>query len=251
MKTIAILTALFCTTLSFGQSFTDDFSVNTGLTSSFNRTLGGVSFTYTFKGDGDGGDFAWENNYGFNGTASINAASTVTNNNTTEKITITRGDAGIFTFKSIFINNTAGTTVAVAGYLGGSMVGSAKTVNTGASATLTFPDITIDEVRITATEFFNTNIDQFVGSTATGPITGLVDNSSINSNVILSPNPTNDHLTISGIYNAKSYVIYSALGDKVLEGNLDDSQKIRVEGLSKGAYILKLDNDKSMNFIKL
>jgi hypothetical protein len=251
MKKFSFLTALFCASLSFGQGFTDDFSSNTGITASFNRTLGGATFKYTFSTLGDGGDFAWENKYGFNGSSSINAASADANTGTTERITIVKDDASRFAFTSIFINNTAGTTVTVAGYLNGVMVGSAQMVNTGSSSNLTFQGVIVNEVRITSTDFFNTNIDQFVGNS--DPVLGLENNDSYNSNVFISPNPTSDYINISGLSDSKNYVIYDAQGNKIMDGSFTDSvdQKISLDMLKIGLYFLNIDNHKSLNFIKL
>lgn len=146
-------------------AFGDSFDANTGVTASFSRTLGGVGFTYTFTALGDGGDTAWEPTYGAANSASINLASQSFNVATTERFTIQRTDAADFAFSGLYVNNTAGATVTVAGYLDGVLVGSAQTVSGGAAAALAFGGIRVDEVRVTSTDFFNTNLDDFSGNT--------------------------------------------------------------------------------------
>lgn len=146
-------------------AFNDNFSVNTGIAVSFSRMLGGVSFTYTFTGIGDGGDTFWKPSYGLADSASINLQSGDLQLGTTERFTITRTDGADFTFTSIYINNSGGETVTVAGYNDGVLVGAAQTVAKGADATLDFGGIGVDEVRITSVDFFQTSIDAFVGDT--------------------------------------------------------------------------------------
>ncbi|MES2581944.1 MAG: fibronectin type III domain-containing protein [Pseudomonadota bacterium] len=148
--------------------FTDNFNANSGSNvATFTRVLGGVAYVYTFTGDGDGGNTAWEATYGLGDSASINLLSTPPGANfgTTEKFTIKRQDGGRFTFTSLFVNNTAGQTVTVAGYRSNAPVSSAQSVNTGAFATLTFANLDVDEVRVTSTDFLNTNLDAFAGDT--------------------------------------------------------------------------------------
>ncbi len=144
-------------------SFNDDFSTNSGQTTTFTRMLGGVSYTYTFTAAGDGGDTAWEGANGEAGSASINLLSTALNTSNTEVFTIARSDGADFTFTSIYLNNTDGDTITVAGYLDGVLVGTAQTVLTGAQRTLSFGGIRVDQVRISSADFYNTNIDSFAG----------------------------------------------------------------------------------------
>lgn len=167
-------------------SFNDDFSTNTGQTASFTRVLGGVSYTYTFTSAGDGGDTAWENLYGEGNSASINLLSASPNTGTTEVFTIVRTDGADFTFTSIYLNNGAGETVTVAGYRDGVLVGTAQTVLMGQQRTLSFGGIRVDEVRISGSDFFNTNIDSFAGDPvppSTAPtVTATASNPSFTEN---------------------------------------------------------------------
>lgn len=150
---------------AYAVAFNDTFDTDTGTTTSFTRSLGGVSYTYTFTANGDGGDTIWQSNNGDGGSASILLTSGSYNTGTTERFTIARTDGTDFTLTSIHINNSGGETVTVGGYNGGVLVGSTQNVPNGSSSTLNFGGIGVDEVRVTSNDFFNTNVDSFVGDT--------------------------------------------------------------------------------------
>ncbi|SFN81080.1 Por secretion system C-terminal sorting domain-containing protein [Bizionia echini] len=248
MKKITFLSALLCVTFSYAQSFTENFDVDTGVTTTLTKTLQGVSFTFTFTSDGDGGDFAWENVYGLGNSASINVLSGAENFGTTEKVTIKRTDGNEFTFSSIFINSTDAATVFVGGYVADVLVGSTQTVATGIEATLTFGDIQVDEVRLTSTDFYNINIDAFTGNLNT---LSLDSYALAENKVFISPNPVNNQLQVSGLPSAEQYVIYNSLGQVVQRGGFINVQSILVETLQTGVYFLQADNNQAIRFIKL
>lgn len=145
-------------------AFSDDMNNAGGNAASFVRTQGGVSFTYTFTAQGDGGDLAYESQFGSGDSASMSMMSSTENLATTERVTITRTDLADFTFTSIYLDNTNTETVFVAGYLDGEIVGSAQSMGTG-SGLLNFGGIRVDEVRITSTDFYGLSIDDFTGNT--------------------------------------------------------------------------------------
>ena len=146
-------------------SFTDPFAttIGSGVTS-FVRNLGGVAFTFTFTSQGDGGDFAWENGNGSGGSDSVNLLSGG-GTGAVEVVTIVRNDAADFTFTGLYVDNASGGTVSVAGYRDGNLIGSAQQMPTGLSGLLSFPSLHVDEVRVSSTDFFGTNIDDFSGDT--------------------------------------------------------------------------------------
>lgn len=150
---------------AYAAAFNDTFDIDTGNVVSFTRSLGGISYTYTFTAEGDSGDTIWQSNNGDSGSASILLTSASYNLATIERFTIARTDGADFTFTSIFINNTGGETVTVGGYKDGVLVGSTQSVINSTSGTLNFGDISVDEVRIVSNEFFNTNFDSFIGDT--------------------------------------------------------------------------------------
>ncbi|MFZ6045561.1 DUF4347 domain-containing protein [Pseudomonas sp. CR3202] len=147
-------------------AFADDLTSANGISgvTTFTRTLGGVSYTFTFTSDGDGGDFAWENINGAGGSASINMLS-FDATNAVERVTIARTDGQDFTFSSIFIDNASGGTTNVRGFLDGVAVGANQAMAVGTSGTLTFGSLRVDQVQITSTDFFGTNFDNFSGDT--------------------------------------------------------------------------------------
>ena len=248
MKKITFLITLLCTSASFAQSFTENFDTNTGISTSLNKTLQGTSFTFTFTSEGNGGDFAWESVYGEGNSPSINALSSLSNLSTTEKITIARADSNDFRFTSIFINNTNGELITVAGYNNGSIVGSAQTVAKTAFMTLNFSDIIVDEVRITSTNFNFAIIDSFKGNL--DATLGIESNHFSNNKLSISPNPASNYLTVSEETTAKQYEIYNVLGAKISEGSFINSNQINVENLKNGVYLLKVDNYNAIKFIK-
>ncbi|MDQ1266876.1 MAG: hypothetical protein QG635_2029 [Bacteroidota bacterium] len=69
-----------------------------------------------------------------------------------------------------------------------------------------------------------------------------------NSEMRIIPNPATDFIHISGIESSEIVSIYSIEGIKVLEGT--NNERIDVSSLSKGIYIIKVQN-KYMKFIKI
>ncbi len=153
----------------YAASFSDNFSSNPGTTAdSFVRTLGGVSYTYTFTANGDGpaiGQGLAFASFGSGGSPAMTLLSSTFNTGTTELVTITRTDLADFTFTSIFIDNPGGNqSVTVGGYLNGTLVGSTQTFATG-NGTLNFGGIQVDEVRISSPDFNGLAIDDVAGDT--------------------------------------------------------------------------------------
>ncbi|MBU2885454.1 hypothetical protein KO507_06740 [Gilvimarinus agarilyticus] len=148
-------------------AFTENFDVDPtgggGIVTTFTTNNGGATFTYTFTGDGDGGDMNWDG-----GEEDINLLSVFPNSSPTpERVTITRAGSNEFLFNSIEIDNEFGVeTVTVEGYNGGIAQGSSQSVTVGASPqTLNFGGLTVDEIRITSTDFDNVHFDAFSGNT--------------------------------------------------------------------------------------
>jgi hypothetical protein len=68
--------------------------------------------------------------------------------------------------------------------------------------------------------------------------------------VKLFPNPSTDYIQLSNLTQTENYTIYNVLGAKILKGNISDEEKINVQSLSNGLYILKFDNGEAMKFVK-
>ncbi|SFG22248.1 Ig-like domain-containing protein [Salegentibacter agarivorans] len=170
----------------FGQAFTETFDTNPCgsnlcTTTNFTRNLNGVDFEFTFQGSGDGGNFSYETEYGEGNSPAINLLSGALNPGTTETVTIKRRDNGEFIFNSIFVNNTDAQTLTFQGYKNGSAVSSSQSAPRGTNNTLNFSGITLDEVRITSTDFYNINLDSFSGEIPSSVTVPTVNTSSVSS----------------------------------------------------------------------
>ncbi len=66
----------------------------------------------------------------------------------------------------------------------------------------------------------------------------------------LFPSPASNFIQISNLNKKKNYTIYNSLGTKVKSGPTTTKQKISIGNLSKGFYILQLENDSVFKFIK-
>ena len=66
----------------------------------------------------------------------------------------------------------------------------------------------------------------------------------INSELlVISPNPVKDSFTITGINDSAKCSIYSSTGQKVLEKHISDKELISIDNLSKGIYIIVIENE--------
>ena len=66
----------------------------------------------------------------------------------------------------------------------------------------------------------------------------------------LFPNPSNDIIQVSNLTEATGYKIYNLLGEQVLNGAISNDEFINIKNLSKGLYILNLDDGCTLKFIK-
>lgn len=89
-----------------------------------------------------------------------------------ETISIARSDGQLFKISELHIyffeGNPPGEVSTLAGYRGGSSVGSAHTINVGDKGIYTFPDLLVDEVRITSSDLWGFHISKVVGNTDSG-----------------------------------------------------------------------------------
>lgn len=76
------------------------------------------------------------------------------------------------------------------------------------------------------------------------------DNSLTPSVFNIYPNPTSNKISISGIRNRESYIIYNVLGKVVLNGTISENEKIDIINLNNGVYFLKLTTGTTLKFIK-
>ncbi|WP_418513677.1 T9SS type A sorting domain-containing protein [Corallibacter sp.] len=66
----------------------------------------------------------------------------------------------------------------------------------------------------------------------------------------LFPNPSHTHIEISGLLKPTNYSIYSVIGVKFKSGVIANNDKLNIQNLNNGIYLLKLDNNTTFKFIK-
>ncbi|MGH1519006.1 T9SS type A sorting domain-containing protein [Chryseobacterium sp. JK1] len=64
------------------------------------------------------------------------------------------------------------------------------------------------------------------------------------------PNPATDFIQVAGVEKTQKYIIYTVAGNQANEGNISENGKIDVHYLVSGVYVLKLENGRSVKFIK-
>ncbi len=76
------------------------------------------------------------------------------------------------------------------------------------------------------------------------------ENHLLNKNLKISPNPTKNFITISGLINKENYSIYNILDVKVGKGSFSNNEKIDAQDLTKGMYFIRLEDGNTIKFIK-
>ncbi|MEZ4792314.1 MAG: T9SS type A sorting domain-containing protein [Gelidibacter sp.] len=92
------------------------------------------------------------------------------------------------------------------------------------------------------------NADDLWFRLTTIPILG-VDQYELNK-VTLYPNPAHHTIHISGVDVPQDYAIYNVLGVAVLQGLVTTDQPIDIEELPVGLYFLKLNDKKTLRFVR-
>ncbi|MBT8261094.1 MAG: T9SS type A sorting domain-containing protein [Flavobacteriaceae bacterium] len=64
------------------------------------------------------------------------------------------------------------------------------------------------------------------------------------------PIPSTDLITISGLQDRKDYCIFNIFGQIVLEGTINNYNKINIQNFSNGIYVLRFDTGQTIKFIK-
>jgi chitinase len=68
---------------------------------------------------------------------------------------------------------------------------------------------------------------------------------------VVFPNPSSHYLRLSNLKNAEVYKIYSASGQLVAEGTVVDENRIDIQSLFQGLYLLRLENGVCLRFLKI
>lgn len=70
------------------------------------------------------------------------------------------------------------------------------------------------------------------------------------SQIQLFPNPASDFITISEIEGRQNCVIYNILGAEIFKTSIVSNDKINIQNLANGLYLLKFEQGKVIKFIK-
>lgn len=64
------------------------------------------------------------------------------------------------------------------------------------------------------------------------------------------PNPAVDFIQVSGVGKLQKYTVYNSAGNYITDGNISENGKINIHHFVSGVYFLKLENGKSVQFIR-
>lgn len=70
------------------------------------------------------------------------------------------------------------------------------------------------------------------------------------NDVKIFPNPASHFIKISGLSKTENYSIYNILGSKISSGKISNNEKIDIQNLSNGLYLLKFNNGNTIKLIK-
>lgn len=89
---------------------------------------------------------------------------------------------------------------------------------------------------------------EFTYQRSTSPALGLTDFNK--SFVKIAPNPSRGFIQVTGITQTENYTIYNLLGLKVGYGKVSKDEKINIQNLKQGVYLLKLHKGSLLKFMK-
>jgi len=71
--------------------------------------------------------------------------------------------------------------------------------------------------------------------------------------IVLYPNPSSTFISISGLdlSQSKDYTIFNIIGSKLMSGSISSNEKINIQNLASGTYIIKFDNGSFSKFLKI
>lgn len=64
------------------------------------------------------------------------------------------------------------------------------------------------------------------------------------------PNPSAAFIQITGLSKVQNYEIFDVVGSKIKQGILEKNKRIETKDFKKGVYFLRLENGKSLRFLK-
>lgn len=72
----------------------------------------------------------------------------------------------------------------------------------------------------------------------------------LDKSILVYPTLAKDFMAVSGLSQRVSYTIFSVLGLKAGNGSVSDNERINVQNLANGVYILQLEGGHTTKFIK-
>lgn len=108
----------------------------------------------------------------------------------------------------------------------------------------------MDEIRYWNRALSNLEVSELCSNTA-----NIVNFESPNLNLILTPNPAYETITIDQEFASENpeYVIFNSLGQNIKKGKIDSQKSINVDELSRGIYFINIIDDSKIfsgKFIK-
>lgn len=77
-----------------------------------------------------------------------------------------------------------------------------------------------------------------------------VNDFNYSNKLIVSPNPTDRFINISGLNKVEKYVFINVLGNEIKSGIVTNSDKIDIQDLTNGIYYLKIGNKSTFKILK-
>ncbi|RYM34579.1 T9SS type A sorting domain-containing protein [Brumimicrobium glaciale] len=77
-----------------------------------------------------------------------------------------------------------------------------------------------------------------------------LDEAKASPNISLYPNPANNFIQINGITKSENISVYTVLGVKVFDAVVNKDDKLDIQGLNNGLYLLKFENGTALKFLK-
>ncbi|MAW65654.1 MAG: hypothetical protein CMD18_05600 [Flavobacteriales bacterium] len=68
--------------------------------------------------------------------------------------------------------------------------------------------------------------------------------------ISIFPNPCTDYIQAAGIDQVQHYEIFDVVGSKIVQGTLEKNKRIEIKYYKKGIYFLRLENGKTIRFLK-
>lgn len=72
----------------------------------------------------------------------------------------------------------------------------------------------------------------------------------VKEKIKLFPNPSSEQIKISGLTKSENYFIYNIIGSEISKGKINNNGIIEIKSLNNGLYFLKIENGKTLKFLK-